>query len=221
MSLGGMNPQAIGNHELTFGMIYSLMNSIFENKLHQNVPNTDAAKLLYIAYGIRVDNNIFTTVRLGDIDVLITDGYYGKRYRDMVYDIAKVNNRTVLFVFKDALTNPKIPERVKLQRMYTMFNMLVTLYTDININNISPNTIYNTIIYYAPVVMSIKLYEYIYCKEFPISSDYKYLLGDPCWLDKKALDIIHQCTDSALLEYGALVEYVGECEGRFSSNENN
>ena len=221
MSLG-MYPQTVGRHELTFSAIYSLLASIYDDRLYQNIPNTDAAKLLYISYVINVKDNIFTTVRLGDIDILITDGYYGKKFRDMSYEVATINNRLTIFIFKDTLTNPKIPAKIKVARIFEIYNMLVGLYADPELKNLS-YTIYGTIIFYAPVVMTIRLAESVFNKEFStIDGCYdniEYIFGN-CyyWLNDEALKIIHNCTDSALLEYGALVEHIANYENRLSEN---
>lgn len=210
-----MVPPTIGDHDLTYAKIYTLLQSIFLGKLHQKTRNENAAKLLYISKGIYIKDDMFTNVVLGDISVLIYEDYIGKENKGYVIDLAMVNNKPTLFIFSNNLTDQHIPKRVVIGRIYDVFNALLQLYSKQEFINMN-YSIYHTISFYAPVVMTIRLVETIYNEPFDLQKDYRDGDFGICrWLDEESLDIIHNCSDSALLEFGALVEHVDQYQDSF------
>lgn len=204
--------QAVGNHNLTFRKIFNLIDNTFRKKFVAKCVCDSAAKLLYIAHGINIKNSEFYKVRLGDdINVLITYDYLGSDNRDYVYDFAIIDNAPTLLIFADTLLNPKVPETVRTYRLHSIFTMLVELYSKQEFMNII-GSMYESIILYAPMVMTVRIIETFYNREFKLSRDYKADMFDGLvvynWFDEEALDIIHKCSDAALLNYGALVEHL-------------
>lgn len=171
----------------------------------------NAAKLLFISQNIGIKDSMFYRVNLGDdITVLITYDYLGKGNIDYVYDFAIVDGNPTMFIFADTLLNENVPRAVRVNRIYRLFNALIGIYEDYKF--MIPGSIYEHIMLYAPMVMTVRLIETFYNRNFVISKDFNpSLYGDDftvSWFDDDALEIIHSCDDTSLLDFGALVEHV-------------
>ena len=207
-----MSEDAVGNHGLTFRKLFNLIDGIFRNKFMIKDKCENAAKLLYISNNVKIKDSMFYKVRLGDdISVLITYDYLGSDNRDYVYDFAIVDGRPTLFIFADSLINPKVPEFVRTYRLYSIFSVLVELYAKQEYVNII-GSIYESIIMYAPMILTVRLIESFYNRSFDMDRDYRKNMFDGTiiyeWFNEESLEIIHSCSDSALLNFGALVECI-------------
>lgn len=204
---------AVGNHGITMKGIFNLVAGIFTDKFTMRVSDDYAGKLLYISQGISIKDNMFTQVRLGtDVNVLIVEEYLGSKFRDYVYDVAMVNNTVTFFIFSDSLTNEKVPRSVRAARIYGLFEALVMLYAKTEIINVL-GSMYSTMVYYAPMVMTVRLINRVSDTLFDYDEDYdptEYTQYVNDWFTRDAYDAIMNTknTDADLLEFGLLVEHV-------------
>jgi len=211
----GMNQMTIGDHEITYNDIFNLVNGIFRKQFTIKQPNPHAAWVLLGAKGIKVKDKSFKQVKFGDITVLIYEENIGVKYRDYIDDFAIVNNRPVLFIFSNELTDPNVPRKNRVEKIYRLFSDLVQLFMIQEYYNIV-GSIYATIIDYAPIVMTVRLVETFYNHTFNMEKDYDeelYPDSVSSWFGQDALDIIHTSTDAELLEFGLMVDHVTSNRG--------
>lgn len=204
--------ESIGNNGMTISGIYSMIDSIFNDKLKMACPNINAARVLYMAKGISIKNSIFKQVKFGDFQVLVYEGYLGKNFRSYLYDFAIVNNQPTIFLFSDSFVNESIPTDIRINRIYKVFAFLVQMYYNLNWFY-QVNTIYSTIQLYTPMVLTVRLYERVYGKEFEMRNFREELYPEDVavWFNEECIDLIHGMDDHMLYEYGGLVEHVDTC----------
>ena len=75
------------------------------------------------------------------------------------------------------------------------------------------NTIYSTMMIYIPMVLTVRLYERVYNKEFRMNNFREALYPEDIavWFNEECLELIHGMDDHMLYEYGGLVEHVDTC----------
>lgn len=210
-----MEAPAVGNHGITYRNIFNLVYGLFGDTFVQRVKNDYAARILFISQGLSIKNSMFTKVVLGDdIDVLIVPDYLGNRFSSYPYDVCVVNNRITFFIFSDCLKNDNYSTASRVANIYNLINALIMLGAKSDILNIS-GSIYQTITYYAPMVMTIRLFNLLNDSPFDYNKDYDPALMDEyvtTWFTEEACTLINNTkyTDSDFLEFGLLVEYVTE-----------
>ena len=205
----GTSRPSVGDHDLTFYDIFKLVDNIFRKTFIQRVKNETAAKLLKMSLNISIKDAMFTQVAFGDLKVLICEDYLGHDNIDRVFDVAMVDNQATIFIFSDSLTNEKVRRDVRASRLFDLFSILVEIYSVQEYMNII-GSIYSTIVEYAPLVLTVRLIETFYGRNFIIDKDWnpEYYPETYGWFDEEALDVIHKVTDRGLLEFGALVPIV-------------
>lgn len=212
-----MVQESIGNQGMTISGIYSMLDSIFNNKLKMACPNVNAARVLYMAKGISIKDSIFKQVKFGDFQILVYDGYLGKNFRNYLYDFAIVNNQPTIYLFSDPLVNENVPTDIRINRIYNVFTFLVQMYYNLNWFY-QVTTIYSTMMIYIPMVLTVRLYERVYGKEFKMNNFAAELYPSDVsvWFDDECLELIHGMDDHMLYEYGGLVEHV---DTRFAEDD--
>lgn len=208
MQLTGRTLFNKGNYGLSYQEIYNkILQILTYDKIMSNV-SVKAARILYVSYGIKIDNNRFGIMSIGGIEAYIIDQPMGDRYDHYPFDIAMLNNQPIMFIFRDCMMNEDIPKSIRIYNVYTTFNSLVSIMTDTGLR-CGWSSIYSTIATYATYVLTVK-FLLATNVEFDID-DLLYVASeeDKSFIDYTTLDLVKKLDMDDLLIYGALCEYVG------------
>lgn len=196
-----------GNYGLTYQAIYSRMNIILNQNYSASTVCPKAARLLYVAYGIEVVDKKFSIISIGGVEAYIVDQPMDDKYDHYPFDIAKLDNQPILFVFKNCMLNSDIPKSIRISNIYILFDALVSIMND-NPLLCCPYTINSTIANYAPYVLTVRslmnngiefgIEDILYAAP----DDDKYFINDTTF------DLVKRLDMNDLLVYGALCEYI-------------
>ena len=189
MQLTGRTLFNKGNYGLSYQEIYNkILQILTYDKIMSNV-SVKAARILYVSYGIKIDNNRFGIMSIGGIEAYIID-------------------QPIMFIFRDCMMNEDIPKSIRIYNIYTIFNSLVSIMTDTGLR-CGWSSIYSTIATYATYVLTVK-FLLATNVEFDID-DLLYVASeeDKSFIDYTTLDLVKKLDMDDLLIYGALCEYVG------------
>lgn len=199
---------SIGGMGLSYRTIYNKINKILKTNNPVLISHYKAAKLLYIANGIRVKDNKFGSFVLGSLEVLVVYDDLGCEYDTYIYDIAQLDNRNILFIFYNALIGTNTGVRDKFTSLYSIYDALVAMFVQPSLTVVYQG-MYSCIARYAPMVLAVKtmLQLGINIKIDDIDTDCvpeqeSYLIREDI------LDLIKTLNEEDLLSYGALCSYV-------------
>lgn len=196
-----------GNYGLSYQAIYNKVGQILGYNHITGTVDMKAARLLYVSYGIEVNDMKFGIIGIGGIDGYIVDQSMGDKYDHYPYDIAILDNRPIFFIFKDCMTNQELPKSIRLSNIYTLFDSLVAIMNESSLMT-SPYSINSTIASYAPYVLTVKTLlslgiEFELDDIYHVASD-----NDKVFINEETLDIVKRVSIDDLLIYGALCEYI-------------
>lgn len=196
-----------GNFGLSYKIIFSKINLILKTGTPIMMNHTKAAKLLYVALGIEVKDQQFQSVPIGGLDALIVHDVLDHNHKDCVFDVAKLDNTNILFIFKDNLISEWMTTSEKFINLYSLYNALVAMSVEPGLC-VSYNSIYSTIARYAPYVMTVKTLMNL---GINVSIDdidiYAFPEEDAHFINDESLSIIKKCGEEDLLSYGVLCDF--------------
>lgn len=144
-----------GNFGLSYKTIFSKVNHILKTDTPIMMNHAKATKLLYIAKGIKVDKGQFQSVPIAALEALIVHDMLESEYRDLIFDVAQLDNKSIIFIFKNNLVTQYMTTREKFINLYSLYDALVAMYVQPELC-VCYNSIYNSIARYAPYVLTIK-----------------------------------------------------------------
>lgn len=197
-----------GVYGLSYQEIFNKMLQILTyDKIMSSASNT-AARMLYVAYGIEVNNKTFGMMSIGGIEAYIVDQKMGDKYDHYPFDVAMIDNQPIMFIFRDCMMNEFIPKSIRISNIYTTFDALVGIMNSTGLA-CAPYSIYNLIASYAPYVLTVK-----FLLDAAIGFDMDDILyaapeSDKDIINDATFDLVRKLSLDDLLVYGALCEYIG------------
>lgn len=199
--------EPIGNYRLTFSEILGKVGNILLDTNPTTVVDYDAARILYVANNIQVRDHKFAVYRVGNLYAYVVQDNLGKNMDQYPVDIAEIGDRLIVFVFRNALVNPKIDIATRVANLYMTFQTFVSLYHKPQVYTMR-YTIYSYIIDYAPYVLTIKAYQNILHKTITIDMFSQVVTDDMRHINEDSLGVALQLPEKDLLVYGALAEFM-------------
>lgn len=197
-----------GTYGLSYKSIFTKVNQILRTDNPIMTSHIKAARLLYIVHGIRVKDNQFQIIPLGNLDLMVVHDTMERDNSGMIVDIAQLGDRDLIFVFRDNLVSEYISTADRFSNLYSLYNTLVAIFVKPSLC-VLYDSIYSTIARYAPYVLTVKTMGRLGINVKIGDIDFYSLPEeDSRFINDTTLDIIKECTEEDLLSYGVLYEYV-------------
>lgn len=197
----------IGRYGITIPNILTTLTRILSTDAALELPIPNASRLLYIADGIEADS--FSRYAVGEIQLLVYDGYMDRSLDEFAFDFAQVNNKMTMFVFKYNLVSDQLSKELKVFNLYNVCNALIYLYQ--MDGGCLYGTIYNNIIRVAPLALTCYIWQRVFNEQLNRSDFSLDRFPNCCELDflsDKVLDIIYSYSEEYIFNFGILNDLV-------------
>lgn len=197
-----------GTYGLSYKSIFTKVNQIIRSDNPIMTAHIKAARLLYIVHGIRVKDNQFQIIPLGNLDLMVVHDAMENANSGMILDIAQLGDRDLIFVFRDNLVSEYISTADRFSNLYSLYNALVAIFVKQSLC-VLYDSIYSTIARYAPYALTVKTMGRLGINIKIGDIDFYTLPEDDTrFMNDTTLDIIKNSTEEDLFSYGVLCEYI-------------
>lgn len=199
-----------GNFGISYEMMFSRIVAILKSNNPILINHAKAGRLLHIVHDIIIKDNKFSQIALGGLELLITDDKLDPDKKYLVYDIAQLDNRSIMFIFKNNIINDYINDKDVFANLYQLYDVLVSMTVLPELCS-SYYTIYSAIARYAPYVLTIKTMLALgYSVKYDVI-DFDVIPGDNInFVTEETLDIVKSADAEDLLSYGILCDYANK-----------